>query len=344
MVARTLVEFYSTELGTMASSCRVCMEELPDEGDYLRCSYCKEGLHWSCGGLKESSWRSMSNPTKSVWKCPDCRTPRRNLGNTGRSGSSSSLSAPDTGDKGDENLTIANIRKMLDRKFSELEESMDSRFKEIERSLEFNGGMIEDLQKSFKDTQQKIIVMEKKQEKLENQNQELRTRVRNLEYFVQEVVQEGNKRKIEISGIPQNADYKSFTAQIFNKIKVTDIVKDNEYTIEKTTIKKKDSEPQVKTLLVTLKDEETRDKIIEIIRKSKPTLKSEEFSPAQPSKIIYINEYLSPYMKKLLYEAKTIKKDKAYSYIWVRNGKIYVKKTEGADPIRLRCLEDLAKL
>lgn len=314
----------------MSGSCITCTEDLPGDGDYLLCSYCKGGLHWICGGLKESSWRSMSNPTKANWKCPVCRAPKRQ-GNL-------------TQESGDEQLTMANIRKTLDKMFGELRGSMETRFTEIENSLEFNGKMLEDLQKSFKETQQKIIVMEKTQDKLEKQNQELQKKIKNLECFVQDTVQEGNKCKIEISGIPQYIDYKSFTAQVFEKIKVNNFVKQDEYTIEKTIIKKKDNEPQVKSLVLTLKNEETRDKVLETIRINKPTLKSEEFSSQHPSTVIYINEYLSPYMKKLLYEVKALKKDKNFSYVWVRNGKIFVKVTEGANPIRLRSLDDLSKI
>lgn len=327
----------------MSALCKACGTDLPDNGDHVVCSECKSGLHYECCTLKADSWLSMSSSKKRSWRCHICnpdnpRVKAKARGLTRSESSTSILSQFD--DQDDLPVTMSNIQRLLDVKFREFNGNMDKRFKDVEKSLEFNGGNIQDLQKSFKDLQQKMIVMEKNQEKLETQNQELRKKVKDLEHFVQDMVQDGNKCKVEVTGIPQNVDYKIFTAQVLEKIEVSNI----EFSVEKTTIRKPNCAPEVKSLVVTFQSEEIRDKVLEKVRKNKPNLKTDQFSSQQPVMSIYINECLSAYMKKLFYEAKRLKQDKNYAFAWVRNGRILIKKTEGANAIRLRSLEDLAKV
>lgn len=59
---------------------------------------------------------------------------------------------------------------------------------------------------------------------------------------------------------------------------------------------------------------------------------------------IYIVEDLSP-SNKALHAATRIKaKEKNYKYVWLRNGKIFVKKSDGSDYILIKNMNDLNKL
>ncbi|XP_008486535.1 uncharacterized protein LOC103523252 [Diaphorina citri] len=158
------------------------------------------------------------------------------------------------------------------------------------------------------------------------------------------MAQEGNKNKLEITGVPQNVDYVAYTEKIFEKIKVNQVVKKEEYHVEKITVKKPNSPPQVKSLVVTLKNNQIRDSVLETLKRDKPRMSTADFINQQPALPIFINEYLSPYLKKLFYEAKKIKGDKNYEYLWVKNGQILLKKTAGGKVMRLTSMEDLGKI
>jgi Protein of unknown function (DUF724). len=69
------------------------------------------------------------------------------------------------------------------------------------KSLNFTTGTVDDLCKKFKNLEQKIITMQKNQENLETQNQELRKRVKTLEVMLQDMAQAGNQCKVEISNV-----------------------------------------------------------------------------------------------------------------------------------------------
>ncbi|KAG8241791.1 hypothetical protein J6590_078901, partial [Homalodisca vitripennis] len=61
-------------------------------------------------------------------------------------------------------------------------------------------------------------------------------------------------------------------------------------------------------------------------------------------KPVYINEALSPARRRLFAMAREIKRDKQYKYLWVRGGKIFLRKEESGTITTVTCQADLEKL
>ncbi|KAI5746757.1 hypothetical protein M8J77_007193 [Diaphorina citri] len=300
------------------SVCNSCGGDLPLDGGHVVCGVCGGGLHYGCSTVSEASWRSMSNPSKAKWKCGDCRGRSNYLLQRTGSGNSLSGNLTDGGGtqesrKKDDTITLSKMEALLDLKFKLFKE-------DVEKSLNYTSGTVDDLSKSFKNFEQKIITMQKNQDKLEAQNQELRKRVKTLEVLVQDMAQAGNQCKVEISSVPTNVEDSDFTEKLFEKTSVQNLVKKGDYLVEKVQKYKPDKTPmETKNLVVTFQNR----------------------NPPQP---IFVNEYLTPYLKKVFFEAKKIKQDKNYEFLWVKHGQILLKKQQGAKIIRLSCLEDLSKI
>ncbi|KAI5707573.1 hypothetical protein M8J77_005245 [Diaphorina citri] len=325
------------------SVCNSCGGDLPLDGGHVVCGVCGGGLHYGCSTVSEASWRSMSNPSKAKWKCGDCRGRSNYL--LQRTGSFNSLSGNLTDGGGtqesrkkDDTITLSKMEALLDVKFKLFKE-------DVEKSLNYTSGTVDDLSKNFKNLEQKIITMQKNQEKLETQNQELRKRVKTLEVLVQDMAQAGNQCKVEISSVPTNVEDSDFTEKLFEKTSVQNIVKKGDYQIEKVQKYKPDKTPmETKNLVVTFQNKETRNAMMETLKKGKQKLNTTEILNRNPPRPIFVNEYLTPYLKKVFFEAKKIKQDKNYEFLWVKNGQILLKKQQGAKIIRLSCLEDLSKI
>lgn len=60
--------------------------------------------------------------------------------------------------------------------------------------------------------------------------------------------------------------------------------------------------------------------------------------------VVYINESLSPARRKILNAARALKREKGYSYVWVRNGRIFLRKNEGDPVIVASTLDQVASL
>ncbi|CAH2097389.1 unnamed protein product [Euphydryas editha] len=59
---------------------------------------------------------------------------------------------------------------------------------------------------------------------------------------------------------------------------------------------------------------------------------------------VYVVEHLSPNNKALHAAARIKAKEMNYKYVWVRNGKIFVRKNEGAELIQIRNKNSLSKI
>lgn len=59
---------------------------------------------------------------------------------------------------------------------------------------------------------------------------------------------------------------------------------------------------------------------------------------------IYVNEILSPYYRKLLYNVKVQAKQKGWRPVWIYSGSIMLKRTELDSPIKIQSESDLSVL
>lgn len=62
------------------------------------------------------------------------------------------------------------------------------------------------------------------------------------------------------------------------------------------------------------------------------------------TKRLFINDSLSKYTRAVFNAAKIIKVEKNYEYLWVKNGKIFMRKEEGNNYVRIYSIEDLNNL
>jgi hypothetical protein len=65
---------------------------------------------------------------------------------------------------------------------------------------------------------------------------------------------------------------------------------------------------------------------------------------SKPAEVVYVNESLSPARRRLLNAARQVKKDKNYTYLWIRGGKILLRKSSGDSVKVLSSLSDLDTL
>jgi len=59
----------------MSTECAKCSEIFTHNEDLLECCNCKNNLHFYCAGVAESSFKKMSQNTKTRFSCQDCRIP-----------------------------------------------------------------------------------------------------------------------------------------------------------------------------------------------------------------------------------------------------------------------------
>jgi len=65
---------------------------------------------------------------------------------------------------------------------------------------------------------------------------------------------------------------------------------------------------------------------------------------SQSKNKIFINHALTKYTQALFMQAKKLKFEKNYKFIWLNEDKILMRKTDGSEVLAVRCFEDLSRI
>lgn len=322
----------------MSSLCGRCNEELPgvEEMDAACCSSCKKRFHFECNTLSETSWRTYGPTRRGQWKCSYCKagTDPKNIINV--EDGNRTPSGPPTGEVIVSNNQLYEVLK----RFDSFEKNVAGKFKEFETSLNFHGDQVEDAIKTVKALEQKIVLLDKRLEKSETENRELKTRLRSMEIKINEVDQRDFNDKIEITGIKsKNVNEVMAVKKILEKAGYAD--GEVQHRVQKNVRTVENQERT--TITVQFKSQAERNAVLTKIKKEKVYGKLENHVNIDSSSV-FINEALSTYFKRLFFEANKVKREKRYAFLWVKDGKIFIKKTPDANAMKLSCMDDLAKI
>lgn len=81
------------------------------------------------------------------------------------------------------------------------------------------------------------------------------------------------------------------------------------------------------------------------MKQDKPNIKVKSIIQGGEDTPVFINESLTPHYKKVFFEAKKIKAQKNYVFLWVTVGKILLKTSQNGRSLKINSvLEDLEKL
>lgn len=281
------------------------------------CSHCNEYFHQKCVNVSSKIIEDIKN-LKINWKCDSCKiiTQEKSL-------IYSDVDESEDDDLESVNKAIENIMKDMN--------NLRKQQNDINASLKAVSNGIENVKKIFK------IVEEHKEKfrSLEKENKELKGEIALLRMKVEDLEYKSSTKFVEIANIPENIETDSKGKQNLSKIvsKVhqalnisindDDIIK----VYRKSSIKYKATNPtKPKPIIVKYNSEAMRDKVIAQSHYSRYiTLDKLTDNTSDEQHKIYVNEFLTNAKKQLLYETKQFKKENNCKYVWVRNGRIYLK-------------------
>lgn len=286
----------------------------------------------------------MSKEMLRQWACSTCKAGRSRTARHRDTDSLSEISSCDPDEP-----SLASVMSKLDavlRRLDELERrqeeqltKLDTTNKSIEHQNQTMQGMEAslDLLSSQYDTVLQSLEIQKTELKdirketcdLADQLATSNARLQQLETEVDKLETYSRRNNIEIHGIKQSAneDLNVVLASIADKLQLP-VPDENEVDAVHRIKGKPSKEPPI---LVKFFKRATREKWIE----KRTALRDED---------IFINENLTYSVKKLHWLTKCAAKEKQYRFVWVRNGRIYMRKMEGGTVIRIDKEEDLAKI
>lgn len=315
--------------------CANCNEEF---NDGVTCSVCSSHLDFGCAGIMETTWRRYNPEKRSNWKCQSCRAPSPAASTTG-----TLAPTPATGTSSGP-VTLDLIMKELQTVkrqmagVSSLKDDMRTikqELSELKDSCAYACDKMDEISARLSNVESRVSSLEKLRDTVSCLQKELDMTKNNLSAHEQRT----RLNNIEIKGVPVKKDENLFS--VFEKIcsKVN-------HPVPKPQINYISRVPMYnskeKLIIVSFINRYTKEDYLSVARAEKLTAEDIGFKGA--SGRLYINDHLSSEQKKLLTLTKSTAQAKNYRFVWVKHGKIHVRRDDSSKVLVIRHENDLNKL
>ncbi|XP_046683689.1 uncharacterized protein LOC124369680 [Homalodisca vitripennis] len=213
---------------------------------------------------------------------------------------------------------------------------------EVAASVKFASNKLDEANKLMREMSAEFVTLRKENEELRSRNANLACEVTALKDKVRSIDQYSRKDNLEISGLPvtPNEDTNSLVKDLAQALGV-EVSESDISTSHRVPAFQKNRTP---ALIVKFVRRSTRDSIIEKYRQRNGGLTARDVSAVFPGDRVFVNEHLAPDNKVFLSKLKAKCREVVCVYAWARDGKFFVRKSQGAPFKRVESYEALESL
>lgn len=215
---------------------------------------------------------------------------------------------------------------------------------DLGNSVENCHQVIEELKSTV---QSQVEILKKYEVKFDNlceENKRLNARIKELERREDEAEQYSRLNCVEINGIPEsnNENVVQLVKSVGNSLGIP--ISDEMVDVCHRLGNRRIGENRPRAIIVKFTRRIVKEELL-VKRRVKRNLNTADIGfTDRLADVIYINESLTKCRRELHKEVRLLKKKKGFSYVWVRNGRILVRPTEGAKVIAVTTMDDLERL
>lgn len=360
-----------------ALKCSGCPRKLK-EVPFLHCCRCPDKFHHSCVNFNKVDFLGLTKDFKESWVCPNCRCKEPKRGDNSNTPVRSSVtpvqeqvstrtvSATSTAVTREasphENITLRTkphssgscscissdsirdiIREELDRKFHTQIDDIYIKLTNFEESVSFitkeNDRLCQE------NVSHKALISQ-----LQVDNGELRTVAYDLSHRLHQMEQLSRTNNIEVQCVPEHKNENIYTTvqQLGNAIKCP--VADSDLQYCSRIAKLNNKSPRPRSILVKFSSRRLRDNFLaSVVRFNKNNPKDKLNTghvgiAGQNKTPVYVTEHLTREVKSLHAAARRAAKQLQYKFVWVRDGKVFLRQNETSGFIHIRSEESLQLL
>jgi len=306
----------------MAGECGVC--KLKTSRNAVVCNDCGQSSHLRCVNMTKEELDYLTTG-KQIWRCKPCTSVRRQ-----------SMQAVTDAEEG--KASLSQVIFMLE----EAREDRKRMEKEMNTSFEFLHNIVKDNKTILDEQSVKINNFITDIENLQSENAALRKQIKELEMKIDECEQYSRSNTIEIHGIPENRAEDTYEL-VKNVACALGVMVTRESIDICHRLGKRPDFNGPAAIIARFVRREDKNKIVEK-RRVKRNFNTSDLGLEMPASPIYVNESLSPSRRKLLAAAREAKRDKNYTYLWVRHGNIRMRKDPGTPVKYITTRDDIANL
>lgn len=299
--------------------CFTCMQSFVKDNPFVACTKCSNFYHaGKCSGVTKTTLKAFTDTERDSWVCSTCNLNKSRTHQT-PSASEPSLSAilQEIMKNGQKMSSLMEKMESLETKMNVLSNKHD----ELALHVERNTTALEEVTKhvSALDASDKTHTIE---------IQQLSTQINDLEQYTR-------RNNVEIRGLPlqDGEDLLKTVNEVAVKLQLPPLSEADYDAVHRLPSKSKEQAPPI---IIKFKSRQTRDKWLGQKNKLK--------SPLERGSPVFLCENLTALNKKLLWQCRSVAKDKGYQYVWVRNGRIFVRREDGTKAVQIKHINDLATL
>lgn len=233
--------------------------------------------------------------------------------------------------KMDEEKLKAIIKQCFQQFFSPVEKKMDQKLNSLERSVQFMSNEFEQQKKAYEDALGEIKMLKK-------DNVQLKQRIQLLESTLDGIEQHERANNLIIVGVPKQKEP--------NLHKITKkICKAMDVTLEDQDIKEcyQLEKGEGGRILVKFESQGKKRQIMEQVRQRRGITVRGCNLEGNDGKL-YLNDDMTVYKRQLFQKARELKSRFKLRAVYTSNGNIFLKKSEGDRPIKIKSEQDLQNL
>ncbi|XP_046687233.1 uncharacterized protein LOC124372864 [Homalodisca vitripennis] len=212
--------------------------------------------------------------------------------------------------------------------------------KDFNNSYEALNSKVDDSLKVNTDLSEKLSKFITTIERLESENVQLKVKLHALESRLEEQEQYTRRNCIEIQGVPVRNNNVMDTVKDVGKALGMEI-KEEMIDACHTLGKRKDAEGPPGIIVKFVRRTDADNLLAKRRAKAQFSTRHLNLGTDNP---VYLNESLTPARRMLLKKARDFRRTNGYKWLWVRGGKILMRKEDNGPVINVKCQSDLDSL
>lgn len=346
--------------------CDCCSEAIMEGDSVVNCSGCKKPYHSACFNTILSG--NLQADEQQNWLCPSCKprisnadhTPIRNKQvqdstNVTRRKKGTPV-APVITDEGP--VTSSEVSNIIKNEINNLTRHLNQTLASyVNKELKVIKDVVDEIKQGMNFMNEKYEEMKAEissklniVHEVQKENEQLKATVNDLNMRLNQVEQQARSSNLEIQCLPEfKSENLVSTVMNISKIISCDISESNIHHVTRIA-KQTQTSSRPKSVVVQFNSPRIRDTFLAATiqfnrnKSLEDKLNSSLLGIAGKKENIYIMEHLSP-VNKSLHAATRIKAKKlGYQFVWIRSGRIFVRKSDGADYKYIKDQDALDKL
>lgn len=330
-----------------SAECGLCNAIFEDECS-ITCAECSLSYHFGqhCSGIAESTYTSMGSAKREKWRCRTCRGDSRATVASGKLSQDSSSGILARLSSLEDKLTaILGLKDVIDSlalipihvdKLTLTCQSLQTTTVELKASVTFMSSQYDKLLEQCNSNSQATMRLDQKVVCLEETVSEQAKQISHLQSQLNDSEQYTRRANLEISGLPvtANEDLPAVLSDLAVKLNLHDHTAEQVCAVHRLS----GGQGKIPVVLARFTSPDLRDKWLQARARLRALAENKQIPD------IFFSENLTRANSELFWRARVQGKAKGFKFVWVRNGKIFARKTEGATALKISSVSDIDKM